>query len=284
MTFAFDPSGGWSAGDMISTAADQLVWIDALLSGKLLSKATQAERFDMKKISGTGSYYGLGVADLNGAIGHNGDYGGLYTAWVTRYKDFDFVVLSNGQGEGGTADSNADNVFWKVVEDIGLYSNLEKVAEFEGGYLYKAGKIHVVQLNGNYREMGRQYGELLKPQINSFYKKAIVEHFPSGPNISREEIEAFARRNYEIYPARIKEVFNGMAETSGLSVDKLMLLDQYVVLSVIPYFAGCSGIAAWGDYTGGGPLIFGKNEDFMPLFKEFDDALVVVVYNPDDGS
>ena len=162
--------------------------------------------------------------------------------------------------------------------------NLKKVSEFEGGRLYEAGKLHVAQLNGNYMEMGRQYGELLKPQINSFHKKAIVENFPSGPNISKEEIVAFAKGNYEIYPARIKEIFNGMAETSGLGTDELMLLDQYVVLAVLPAFAGCSVISAWGDYTGGGDLVFAKNEDFDPLFKEFADALVVVVYNPDDGS
>jgi len=162
--------------------------------------------------------------------------------------------------------------------------NLKNVSEFEGGRLYEAGKIHVAQLNGDYREMGRQYGELLKTQINSFYKKAIVENFPSGPNISKEETVAFAKGNYEKYPSRIKEIFNGMAETSGLGTDELMLLDQYVVLSVLPTLAGCSVISAWGDYTGGGGLVFAKNEDFDPLFKEFDDALVVVVYNPDDGS
>lgn len=163
--------------------------------------------------------------------------------------------------------------------------NLKKVSEFEGGRLYEADKIHVAQLNGDYKEMGRQYGELLKPQINDFYKKAIVENFPSGPGISREEIVAFAGENFDKYPSRIKEVFDGMAETSGIGVDKLMLLDQYVLLSVLPVFAGhCSVLAAWGEYTGGGPLVFAKNEDFDLLFKEFDPDLVVVVYNPDDGS
>ena len=125
MTFALDPSCAWSAGGIISTAADQLVWIDALVSGKLLSTATQAERFKMKEGTsphGTSISYGLGVLDINGAIGHGGNYNGLYTAMICRYEDFDFVVLSNGQDKGGTMNSTAENVFWKVVEDIGLYA------------------------------------------------------------------------------------------------------------------------------------------------------------------
>ena len=32
--------------------------------------------------------------------------------------------------------------------------NLEKVSEFGGGRLYRAGKIYIAQLNGDYREMG----------------------------------------------------------------------------------------------------------------------------------
>ena len=63
---------------------------------------------------------GLGVADINGAIGHNGNYYDLYTAMVCRYEDF--VVLSNGQDEGGTMNSTAENVFWNFVEDIGIYN------------------------------------------------------------------------------------------------------------------------------------------------------------------
>lgn len=166
-------------------------------------------------------------------------------------------------------------------------TDLEKVSEFEGGVFYKVGKIHALQLNGSYRAMGRQYGELAKPQIRRFYEKSLVEHFPASPRVSRRDVEAFAARGYQRYPARIKEIFEGMAETSGLSVSDLAMLDQFVVLSLLPYapsIAHCSGIAAWGEYTGGGPLVFGKNEDWLEYFKEFDDTLLVVVYNPDDGS
>ena len=161
---------------------------------------------------------------------------------------------------------------------------LVKVTEFEGGTLYLVENLPVAQLNGNYHQMGRQYGALLKTQINSFYQKAITENIQDGLKLPLNETAAFAAKNYEIYPLRIKAVFEGMAETSGLTVDQLMLIDQNVILSVLPSFSACSQIAAWGDYTGDGPLVFGKNEDFFDYFKDYDDTLSVVVYNPDDGS
>lgn len=34
----------------------------------------------------------------------------------------------------------------------------------------------------------------------------------------------------------------------------------------------------------GGPLVFGRNFDYPEYFKEFNDTLAVVVFNPDDGS
>jgi len=166
----------------------------------------------------------------------------------------------------------------------GDISGLEKISDFEGGTLYKAEKLNVVVLNGNYHEMGRQYGHLLKPQIESFYQTAVIKNTADGLKLPLDESRAIAEANYEVYPARIKALFEGMAETSGLSVDDLILLDQNVALSIMPYLKACSQIIVWDDYTGGGPLVFAKNEDFFEYFKEYDDTLSVIVYNPDDGS
>lgn len=166
----------------------------------------------------------------------------------------------------------------------GTDSNGNVVTIFEGGYLYNAEKIHVVQLNGDYKQMGRQYGHLLKYQIQSYYQKAINEHSPWGGNWSREDAEEFAMENYANYPDRAKKIFNGMAETSGLSIDQLVLIDQYTELFVVSALFGCSSMAAWGDYTADGSVVQAKNEDMPEFFKEFNDSLVVVIYNPKDGS
>ena len=47
---------------------------------------------------------------------------------------------------------------------------LKYLAEFEGGKLYSAGKIKVVELTGGYRQMGRQYGALLKNDIEAIHR------------------------------------------------------------------------------------------------------------------
>jgi hypothetical protein len=42
----------------------------------------------------------------------------------------------------------------------------------------------------------------------------------------------------------------------------------------------CSGIAVWGDYTGGGPLLFGRNNDDNAYFREFAPYTIVAVFHP----
>jgi hypothetical protein len=42
-------------------------------------------------------------------------------------------------------------------------------------------------------------------------------------------------------------------------------------------------MAAWGEYTAGGPLVFGRNLDYPAYFKDFAEFLTLVVYNPEDG-
>jgi len=53
---------------------------------------------------------------------------------------------------------------------------------FEGGHLYKSGKLNVLDLRGTYRQMGRQYGYLLKDQLNYLYRIAIEEYFIDKKN------------------------------------------------------------------------------------------------------
>ena len=121
-TFSVHPSVTWAAGNIISTASDQLTWIKALVDGRLLSKETHKEQFTMKDIKSTpGRAYGLGVGKDKGAMGHSGNYNNAYTSCVFRYHGYDFVVLVNGQGKDSIAkEANATNIFWRVVEDMGF--------------------------------------------------------------------------------------------------------------------------------------------------------------------
>lgn len=160
--------------------------------------------------------------------------------------------------------------------------DLEKVSEFEGGRLYKAGKIYVAQLNGSYKEMGRQYGELMKSQMKQFYDELVEAYVtPTGMG---DRLEAELAGAFALYPERIRVVFEGIEETSGMDIEKLMLLDHAPALPLLSILPQCSCVIAWGEYTGDGPLVFGRSYDYAKEFQDFNDTLTVVVFNPDDGS
>ncbi len=163
--------------------------------------------------------------------------------------------------------------------------DLEKVSEFEGGFLYKSDGIYVCQLNGSYEEMGRQYGGLMKTQIRQFHDEA-MKAIVSNAKPTDEALNGIPEKQYEKYPARIKGIFTGMEETSGLSLAELKFCDSVETVAMAGELsrANCSAVVAWGPYTGGGPLVFGRNFDYPDYFKEFNDTLTVVVYNPNDGS
>jgi len=159
-------------------------------------------------------------------------------------------------------------------------------AEFEGGKLYRAGTVSVVELNGNYRQMGRQYGMLLKRELTDLYAAAVETFFMKERNVSRGKLHSIARAVFEPYPQRYKELLYGSAETSGLSMEQIILLNALEwypkIFTLSP--GKCSGIAAWGPYTPTGALVFGRNNDDDVLYKRFASFMVVAVFNADDGS
>ncbi|MDD3845573.1 MAG: C45 family autoproteolytic acyltransferase/hydrolase [Syntrophorhabdaceae bacterium] len=159
-------------------------------------------------------------------------------------------------------------------------AGLKLISSFEGGKLYRSGKINVLVLHGSYRQMGRQYGRLLSGDLKSLYKNAILDYFQQGRGLSDDKMNKAAVSLYRLYPQRFKDIIEGMAETSGLS------LKEQIMLNAIEHYgsmSGCSGIIAWGEYTGKQPLIAGRNYDWFEKYVEFAQSLTVTVFNPDSG-
>ncbi len=125
LSTATDPSWGWAAGSINSTASDLLAWVKALVDGTLISSTMQQERMTMQEADiedFTGIFYGLGIYSDNGAIGHGGNYSNFYTAYAVRYKNYDFATLVNGklQQTGESVRVPARSVFWNAAQAIGL--------------------------------------------------------------------------------------------------------------------------------------------------------------------
>ena len=160
-------------------------------------------------------------------------------------------------------------------------TGLKFISTFENGNLYQtnttadSSQFYVLQLRGSFQEMGRQYGSLLKDQLTDLYGETLV--ILSQKGISSATIETIANLNYDDQSSEMKLVIEGIAETSGLSLESVKILASMPIYM----FYECSAISAWGDYAKDGTLCFGRNWDmFTGLFSPFAKYMTIVVYNP----
>lgn len=155
------------------------------------------------------------------------------------------------------------------------------------GTLYKAGKINVPVLQGTYEQMGKQYGALLKKELNEDYN-GVVDGLKGIEGLNLEDLQEMGNSVYEKYPQKYKDIINGLAESSGLGLAKAKVLNMqeiYISTALVDWarkhMSQCSGMAAWGPYTSGGPLVFGRNYDLGFVNHQY---ATMTVYNPIDGS
>lgn len=162
--------------------------------------------------------------------------------------------------------------------------DLSYVSSFEGGHRLQAGDYPVIVLSGTYRQMGRQYGGLMKTELNEEYRFISSAYEKRG--YSNDQLRADGREASILYPKRLKEVFAGMAETSGLTQDEVLALYNGLViyLMVPPADASCSYLSAWGNYTTDGAVVASRNWDLDDVALPFNTWNVLVVYRPSDGS
>jgi hypothetical protein len=167
-------------------------------------------------------------------------------------------------------------------------NDLHLVAEFEGARLYNTvvgtgEKSHnVVRLRGSFRQMGRQYGGLLGVQMTEFYNAGVNYLLTKVNPKTYNKILEDAGYYFAWQPQEGKDFIEGMAETSGLNLDQQKITAS--LMNQIYLSLGCSSLMAWSDYTGGGPLVIGRNFDTaLGPFGSYAKYLTVVVYNPVGG-
>jgi hypothetical protein len=165
-----------------------------------------------------------------------------------------------------------------------------KVTTFEGGTAYKTSDniYWVLNLTGTWREMGRQYGGLVREDLCQFYQE-ITEDVAARGIDKKEQLED-AKEFAGSLNVNLRELLKGISETSGLSEDEVLLLNagmlnlaDVVLGPVAP--SACSGLAVWGNYTPDGSMVFGRNWDIdRESMKQYMKYLSVVVFNPDSGN
>ncbi|MFD6972788.1 serine hydrolase domain-containing protein [Streptomyces sp. NPDC059949] len=100
----WNPSWAWAAGAAISDLDDLHSWVPALVDGRLLTPATQAQRLRTESVGVPGVSYGLGIADVNGWLGHNGELPGYESiaAGLPQQKATLVVLVNSDVDRGGS--------------------------------------------------------------------------------------------------------------------------------------------------------------------------------------
>lgn len=157
--------------------------------------------------------------------------------------------------------------------------------EFEAGEKTFCGSVPVLNLRGSWRQMGRQYGFLMKEELRKVYDFA-MRHKEGFARLGQ-----LGRGGKPVGIFRYDQLFRGVSETSGLTLDQLMAVNAVEVIYLDRIQSGlrdvfdggrCSSLAVWSCFTRG-ELIFGRNYDWLPEFEELTDTLSVSVYHPADG-
>ncbi|MEU8775073.1 serine hydrolase domain-containing protein [Streptomyces sp. NPDC048606] len=121
---AWNPSWAWAAGAMISTMDDLRDWVPILVGGRLpdggrlLEPGTQAQRLRALPTGYPDVGYGLGIADIDGWIGHNGELPGYETVAVRLPQEratLVIVVNSDVDGQFGNLSSLIANAVTRIV-------------------------------------------------------------------------------------------------------------------------------------------------------------------------
>ncbi|MEU9148788.1 serine hydrolase domain-containing protein [Streptomyces sp. NPDC048349] len=127
----WNPSWAWAAGAIISTMDDLRSWVPTLVNGRLpggdrlLEPGTQAQRLRAVPTGYPDVGYGLGIADVDGWIGHNGELPG-YETIAARLPQaratLVIVVNSDVDGKSGNLSSLIGNTVTKIVTPEHVWS------------------------------------------------------------------------------------------------------------------------------------------------------------------
>ena len=172
---------------------------------------------------------------------------------------------------------------WTDASGQTVAKDLVPVASFDNGQRFQAGDYPVIVLNGSYREMGRQYGALMKKELNEEYAFIISSLKDRG--YTQEQIRAKVQGYSVLCSQRQMELLSGMAETSGLTKDDTTILYFGLIyyLTLPRTSPSCSYLATWGNYTPDGTVVVSRVLDLPEPVLQFNKWYVLTVYRPNDG-
>lgn len=165
-----------------------------------------------------------------------------------------------------------------------------RIIAFESGQAYRSegGSYWILELAGDWHQMGRQYGGLAGREMRKFHQEIVADLTARG--VSLEHCSEVARDAYSHYSPDLQQLLIGMSETSEMTLDEVLVLNAGMMLLTEAVLEGrppsaCSGIAVWGDYSQDKELVFGRNWDIdRKSMSRYMKYLAVVVFHPAEGN
>ena len=102
------------------------------------------------------------------------------------------------------------------------------IKESGNGKMFNTGDdvIQILQLQGSWFEMGRQYGTFAKEGMQQVWDTSVQPLIDKGWTTLADAEELFGSRTFDSSSYRIKEIIRGVADAVGWSTNKVALLDQ----------------------------------------------------------
>ena len=161
---------------------------------------------------------------------------------------------------------------------------MKKIKQSGNGVLYAIGGFVIPVLKGTYKEMGAQYGELMKDEMQNAYNLIIQPQVKEGA-ITPEVAKKWTDRAMNSFSTRNKDFYEGLQQGTGWPMEKIGILDQVtefgIFQSKMHSFAGCTSIMAWDTASKDANVYVGRNMDWSATYS--DIAQVLTVVNPTDG-
>ncbi len=163
-------------------------------------------------------------------------------------------------------EKSAEEIISGVIKEV-LYTG----ARDGKATLKVVNDVPVMHLYGSDKEMGKQYGTLLK-RLLALLGGTVQKLIELDEGKARQMAYAVERSIPKQYVAEMKSI----ARTTGISYTTILIVNALGELK-------CSTIAAWGSRTKDGKLILGRNlgQTVMPGLA--DKIGMVAVYHPEKG-
>jgi len=140
-------------------------------------------------------------------------------------------------------------------------------------------EIPVVVVTGTPYEMGRTFGQLMKPEAIALMSRFMgLATLGDRQKYSAEHLDAAWKAIAPHTSKRFVEELHGLAEGAGLPFD---LVRRVHMIPVVSEYA-CSGVALWGKATRDGTFYQFRNLDYITE-AGLQDYPALVVYLPDQG-